>query len=174
MRKTLNKSDLDRWRKRSSFDENWDSRTIKMASYVQPNSSVIEFGAGRLVLKDHLPANCNYTPSDIVERGHNTLVIDLNKYPLPDLDNFDYAIFSGVLEYVNKLPKFVDFLSPRMKTIVASYATLEKNKLRGIHGWVNSYTEQQFVEIFENSGYVMSEKAFWKNQTIYVFENKKS
>lgn len=66
---TTNISDLTRWENIENLHEEWDSRTIMIARLIPPNSRVLEFGAARLVLRDHLPINCSYQPSDIVDRG---------------------------------------------------------------------------------------------------------
>ena len=95
-----NKSDLTRWENIENLDEEWDARTIMMARLIPPNSSVLEFGAARLVLREYLPTNCSYQPSDIVDRGDNTIVCDLND-EFPDLSHhYTHVVFSGVLEYI--------------------------------------------------------------------------
>ena len=95
MRKLLKHSDYERWETTKNLSEDWDSRTKQIAELVDPRTSVIEFGAGRLVLKSYLPDTCSYTPSDIVDRGENTIVCDLNKTPLPDFEKYDFAVLAA-------------------------------------------------------------------------------
>lgn len=166
----MNKSDKTRWSKIKNFDEAWDERTIQMASYISPDSRVLEFGAGRLILKDHLPKGCTYTPSDIVDRGHGTIVCDLNKRPFPEFDKFDYIVFSGVVEYINDLDEVIDYLVKVSPKIIVSYATREAfPKYRGIHGWVNEYSKEEFIKLFNRHGYELIKSAAWKKQDIFMF-----
>src|ERR1700677_4824121 len=95
-------SDRSRWRNTKELLPGWDERTLILASLLPGNSRVIEFGAGRRQLELHLPAGCTYIASDLVDRGKDTLVCDLNVEPRPDLSRLgiDTAVFGGVLEYI--------------------------------------------------------------------------
>lgn len=132
--------------------------------------SVIEFGAGKMILKDNLPSGCTYTPSDIVDRGDSTLVCDLNGAELPDLPPHDIAIFSGVLEYINDVPRLIAHLAPKVHTIIASYAIVETNQRnRRAKGWVNDYDAKQFIAIFVTCGYTLEVSEAWHSQMIFKF-----
>jgi len=169
--KSLNRSDLKRWKAGGSLLEDWDSRSKLMCEYIAPGSKVIEFGAGRMVVKSYLPEGCSYLPLDIVDRGNGTLVCDLNKSPLPDFGYHHYAIMSGVLEYIIDVPRLIRHISPMVGSVVASYAVRrnENTLNRGLHGWVNHFTESELVGIFEQNGYFLSESSAWRNQLIFVF-----
>jgi len=175
LRKISGKSDYKRWGNQENLSPDWDVRTRQIATLIEPGSSVIEFGAGRLILRNFLPENCSYTPSDIVDRGSNTIVCDLNAQNLPEFQKYDVAVFSGVLEYINDVPRLVSHLSNFVNVIITSYATAEVNKKkRGVLGWVNNYTSTEFIEIFEKRGFqcINSQecrsKAI-KSQMIYKF-----
>lgn len=141
-----------------------------MAALVPPGSSVIEFGAGRRILEGALPPGCRYTPSDLVDRGGGTIVCDLNAARLPDFDHHDVAVFSGVLEYVFDVSRLVSHLATRVNIVVASYATLDRNRAgRRRHGWVNDFTEAEFMSVFESAGFVCDLREAWKTQTIFYF-----
>jgi len=169
-----NKSDKERWEPIGAIKKKWANRTIKMSKFIPPNSKIIEFGAGKMVIKEHLPENCNYTPSDIVDRGFGTFVCDLNSPDLPVFDQYDYCVISGVLEYINDVPKLIKHLSTSIDYFIISYATAKEGNIakRG-NGWVNSYTENDIIKVFKNNGYVLSDKENWSKQIIFVF-NKNS
>jgi hypothetical protein len=94
-----------------------------ITNLIRPESSAIEFGAGRQILKQHLPKSCKYTPSDIASRGlKNVLVCDLNNSNLPDFDTYDYAVFESVLEYANNVPNLVKHIANSANTIICPYA----------------------------------------------------
>ena len=171
IRKSQNGSDFDRWSPEESLSSDWDPRTIQIATLVENHCSVLEFGAGRMVLKDHLPENCSYTPSDMVDRGDGTIVCDLNGSSLPELPECDYAVFSGVLEYVNDLSRLVGHLEKSFRGVIASYAILETNGgNRRKHGWVSDYTSEEFVALFANVRFEAVHREDWDSQRIFVFK----
>lgn len=173
MRMVTGQSDFQRWGAMDSLSQSWDSRTRQMAALIEPGSSVIEFGAGRLVLKDALNDSCTYTPSDIVDRGDGTIVCDLNGEILPQFQSYDIAVFSGVLEYVNDVPRLISHLSNHVNVILASYAITEKNKKNRLSGgWVNDYSLKQFIDIFEKSGFYCVHSEDWRSQVIFKFAKK--
>ena len=146
LRSAVGRSDYQRWGNKQSLSPFWDSRTKKIANQIEPGTSVIEFGAGRLVLKTFLTENCSYTPSDLVDRGNGTIVCDLNSDTLPQFQAYDVAVFSGVLEYINNVPRLIRYLSSCVNVIIASYAVTDTNKRnRRVHGWVNDYSSVQFI-----------------------------
>ena len=176
IRKMMGGSDFKRWGRRDALFEGWDGRTERIASLVVPGASIIEFGAGRMVIRDYLPESCKdkYTPSDIVDRGPGTLVCDLNADLPPDFGRHDVAIFSGVLEYVNDVSALISCLYQHTDQIIASYAVTESNKRsRRARGWVNDFSSQEFVKIFENVGYICSHNEMWRSQIIYKFIKNK-
>lgn len=166
-------SNYQRWGNKQSLSPSWDLRTKQIANLIQPGTSVIEFGAGRLVLKTYLPASCSYTPSDLVDRGDGTIVCDLNGDSLPQFQSYDVAVFGGVLEYINNLPRLIWHLSNYVNGIIASYAVTDTNaKNRRQRGWVNDYSSAQFIDIFEKAGFQCEHTEEWKSQVIYKFPKK--
>lgn len=156
-----------------SLDQSWDIRTIMIAKLIPPGTSIIEFGAGRMVLRNHIPDTCTYTPSDIVNRGEGTIVTDLNLTPYRFINKkFDIAVFSGVLEYVYDLNKLISYLSEYVNTIIASYATADECDSivsRRKSGWINDYRYDDLIALFGSSGYSCEHVEAWKQQTIFVF-----
>ena len=175
IRKALGKSDYRRWTEIESGSTAWESRTEMIGSMISPGSSVIEFGAGSLSLKSFIPASCTYTPSDLVDRGESTIVCDLNAEFLPEFKHYDAAVFSGVLEYVNNVPRLINHLSNNTDEIIASYAVCHKTgpieKLRRrMLGWVNDFSAGELQNIFSSAGYRCEESTTWNEQSIYRFK----
>lgn len=151
----------------------WEDRTEQIAQLIQPGSSVLEFGADRMLLKKYLPEGCVYTPSDIIDRGCNTIICDLNADNLPDFPYHDVAIFSGVLEYICDIDRLISHLSKIVPKIITSYAVndyprLEKD-FRKIQGWVNDYSRSEFKNIFLENGFCCDKIVRWEMQEIFVF-----
>jgi len=175
IRKLTHTSDFRRWGTTDGLSSDWDSRTQQIATMISPGHSVLEFGAGRMVLKELLHESCPYTPTDLVDRGHGTIICDLNGKTLPDFGRHHVAVFSGVLEYVNDIRRLVRHLFRSVDGIIASYATLEENPTgRRSWGWVNDYREDEFVSIFEEEGFRILRKERWAMQVIYYFHKPNS
>jgi len=98
----------------------WQKRSKDIASYIQPNSVVLEFGCYDQSLKTYLPEGCRYIGSDLYARGEDTLVCDLDAEELADFPVADVAVFAGVLEYVKNVGKVLDRLTTEQ--IVCTYA----------------------------------------------------
>jgi hypothetical protein len=166
---------MRRWAPRDSLLSEWDSRTELIAELIPDGSSVIEFGAGRLVLKSLLGEKCVYVPSDIVDRGPGTLVIDLNTDDINLVGVYSHAVFSGVLEYIRDIPRLLDAISPNVSTIVASYESVDALPdllTRRTNGWVSHLTERKFLEVFFLVGFKVSHTRKWREQKIYIFRKR--
>jgi hypothetical protein len=172
LRKRWGRSDYARWTREDSLHTDWDSRTRIIARLIAPGSSVLEFGAGRLTLRDSLPGDCTYTPSDLISRGDGTIVCDLNAELLPDFPRYSVVVFSGVLEYVHDVPRLVRHLSRACEAFVTSYAVADTNRStlhRRSCGWVNDFASDEFQRVFERVGFRCDSMLDWRDQKIFRF-----
>ena len=172
IRRLRKASDYSRWSKLSSLSRDWDSRTAQIACLIAKSSSVLEFGAGRMILREFLPEACQYTPSDLVDRGQGTFVCDLNVPKLPSFPKHDVAVFSAVLEYVNDVPRLISHLCRVVDVVIASYAVTDWNVsvvTRRAAGWVNDYSSREFENIFLKCGFHPDKIITWQSQKIYRF-----
>ena len=124
---------------------------------------------GRMALKNMLPASCTFTPSDLVDRGNGTFVLDLNRPNLPEFPPHHVTVFGGVLEYVYDVPRLISHLAQSTNVIVASYAVTELNRRRRSHGWVNDFTSTQFISVFQRAGFSCDQMEKWRSQIICRF-----
>ena len=168
----LGTTDVSRWADAEAFDD-WHPRTKLIADLIPSGSSVIEFGAGRRLLESYLDPSCTYVPSDIVSRGPDTIVLDLNQRPLPDFgERFDVAVLAGVLEYIQRLPSFAIWLASTADTAIASYTPartrpgslrrLRERYARAGAGWVNSFSEAELLQIFAAAGLQPTQVLDWR------------
>lgn len=185
--KFLARADLARWQDLRNFELEWNERARLMASLIPPGSRVLEFGAGRRQLEALLPQSCTYLPSDLVSRGPDTFVCDLNSRPLPDLTPLqpDIAVFGGVLEYIADLKPLPYWLARHIALCVVSYecahshphtvSRLRESFVRIRNGWVNSYNEAELEALFADGGFSCVDKITWStaggDERIFVFEN---
>ncbi|HWM19844.1 MAG TPA: hypothetical protein VNO51_09165 [Ilumatobacteraceae bacterium] len=178
--------DLKRWSDLDSFDASWGSRAELIAGLIPPGSRVLEFGAGQCRLRSFLDPRCVYTPADLVDRGPGTFVVDLNRRPLPLLTEHDpeVVVFAGVLEYLVRLPELVRWLAGETPRCIASYecASTPRRSLRRLResarrarsGWINSYREDDLVELFVRNGFECVDRRTWStpdgDERVFVFE----
>ena len=162
--KKIAMSDVERWSNPESYSETWNSRTKLLASLVDENKTVIEFGAGMNPISEYLPESNKCMITDFVDKGDIKYAkYDLNAHNMIDFGRYDYAVFSGVLEYIVDLPRKLRFVSDRCQNIVASYSTLDAYpKYREEHGWVNSYTSDQFIGLFHDARMRMVNCISWR------------
>jgi|HubBroStandDraft_1064217.scaffolds.fasta_scaffold41061_2 hypothetical protein len=184
LRKALHKADKGRWMRADSFCPEWEERARTIARLVPKGARVIEFGAGLRQLQSYLDPSCTYVASDLISRGQDTLVLDLERRPLPELpaERFDVAIFAGVLEYVSDVPRVVSWISKYVTTCLLSYecapasggyGRLRQRWYRAELGWVNSHTEEEIKKLFTTNGFVCVLQTLWgappDSEPIFMF-----
>lgn len=163
------RSDFDRWKSDAELLANWNERTAILASYIQPDTHIIEFGAGAMYLKTLLKHVTSYTPSDIVKRDETTIICDLNKPINFDLTVYDVAVFSGVLEYVYDIDAVVKTMSKaNINQLILSYCCSDIVALtRTKNGWLSDYTKPELEAIFLSNGYNIIDYREWHKQSIF-------
>jgi hypothetical protein len=115
------------WSSSAEFDEAWKRRIELMARYIDGPGRVADFGCGMMWLKPLLPAANSYLGIDCLPRTPETIVLDLNRDSLDGV-HADIAFLSGVLEYVEDVPGFVQKLKSRgFRQVILSYCTLEQH-----------------------------------------------
>jgi hypothetical protein len=134
----------------------------------------LELGAATDSLRRHLPENVTYTAADLVPRGPDTIVFDLNSDRWPDVPFHDVVVMGGVLEYVHDVPRVIARIARLCSHIVCSYAPADFEGQRTAHerrkhGWVNDFRSAELEEIMRNAGYACTWRAEWNDQLLYVF-----
>lgn len=96
------------------------------------------------------------------------------------------AVFAGVIEYIADLGSFVAWLSQQVSACIASYecvqtesrgpARLKEMIRRTGAGWVNSFSEEELIEIFRSGGFTLTEAKDWRTpdggERIFLFRNQ--
>jgi hypothetical protein len=163
------RTDTRRWARHASFDAAWVSRQQLMAGWVRPFDVVIDVGSGPRAFERELPAGCRYLPVDVVPRGPGSVVCDLNRDRLPDLQG-DFVLMSGVLEYLHDVPGVLAWTARTASRGAASYASSElfpDRRERRAHGWVNEHTEAEVRQMLRAAGWDVVEDVEWANQRVY-------
>jgi hypothetical protein len=153
-------SDTERWAKLESLATQWDSRAAMAARYIPAGQRVLDIGAGTMALRSQLAAGCGYFPADIVSRGADCQVVDLNKGEFP-AGQYDWITFLGVLEYIHDpVPVLVRARAAASNAII-TYCTMSNGDLqvrRGM-GWVNDYARPEFEALLGAAGWSVREAA---------------
>jgi hypothetical protein len=133
------------------FDESWKIRIAHLAKFIDTSGPVLDIGCGMMWLESQLVRRNEYIPLDYIRRDHRTLVVDLNTQSLPPI-NAEFAVMSGVLEYLHDVPAILhELIARRYRRILITYCTIEcwwKMELRHILNWVSHLSlEDLLVEL---------------------------
>lgn len=167
--KALGLSDKARWSRTNSLFCDWDERTALLAAHIPENSTVFEFGAARLSLKGMLPKGCTYLHSDIVAGDNDTYVVDLNKQ-LPVIPKVDVVVFSGVLEYLIKVPELMLHVKDNTDILLFSYATINAYpniSVRRGHGWISDHQLETLEDLAKSCNFGSEIIGQWRKQHLF-------
>lgn len=162
--------------------EKWNPRIIQLASMIDKSAtSVLDLGAGGMLLKKYLPENVKYYPVDYASRCEQTIVCDFNKHEFPDI-YADVVFISGCLEYVKDVEWFLQQVAEHCKQeIVISYNPTEfspDSELRRRGPWVNNLSSIKLTRMIHKLGFILiSQREFRSDeiphQMLYKFYSSK-
>jgi hypothetical protein len=140
-----------------------------MAEMVPSGATVIDIGSGPEGVRRWLDPSNACVALDLVPRGPESIVCDLNRRPFPDLTPYrpSVAVLGGVLEYVKDVPAVVAWLAGHVTTCIASYECASGNpgwreRVRRTRlGWLNSFSEEALRMVFDDRGFELTRTASW-------------
>jgi hypothetical protein len=142
------------WKEMEYFDERWKKRIQQMSRYLTPTDSIVDYGCGKMWLKDLITASNKYYGVDYQKRDEATIVCDFNKNEFPNI-KASVSFVSGCLEYVENPLWFIKQIARHHERCIISYCctdnfdnSLERKKL----GWKNSLSKKEIINLFENEG----------------------
>ena len=153
------------WKRREqvkNFSWNaWLDRVRLMSQWITPDiHSIIDLGAGGMVLKNMLSPSVRYYPVDYIVRTDETIVADFNKNEFPDI-SADCCFCAGILEYVDDLEWFVDEISKTgCKYVLCSYSIKLQNQSieeRRQSAWVNDLSFEDLLQLFYRHGFILTD-----------------
>lgn len=139
----------------------WLDRDRLMSQWITSDiHSIIDLGAGGMVLKDMLLPSVSYYPVDYIARTDETIVADFNKHEFPKIQA-DCCFCAGILEYVNDLEWFVDEISKTgCKYVLCSYSIRLQNQSieeRRERAWVNNLSFEELLQLFYRHGFILTD-----------------
>jgi len=141
------------WREIEHFDKAWKKRIACMAQLIDKQSkSVVDLGCGQCWLKDILPTDVKYTGVDYKPREcANNIVCDFNGGEFPDVAA-DVVFCSGILEYIEDLPAFINNICAITNQVILSYCSIDFShndlEIRESLGWKNHLSSTDMIGLF--------------------------
>jgi hypothetical protein len=146
---------VSRWRGlEQEQTESWALRARRAAALLGTQRAVADIGCGLMTLEQFLSPGTRYIPVDVVKRDARTIVVDLNRQPLPVLDA-DALVGLGLLEYIYDVPGLLSRIAAASGTAVFSYNPIETVSDRGVrtgHAWVNHFGLAELESMFVQGG----------------------
>lgn len=151
----------------SDLDTNidWDLMRFRVAMFSEwitaDIQSVVDYGAGKMYLREYLAPEVKYFPVDYIRRNEQTILCDLNQGVFPDIQS-DAAICSGVLEFIYAPEQLLLHVCKYTnKMIILSYLGVDNFPDidgRRASAYVSDLSERQIVELMESKGFQLNKK----------------
>lgn len=153
------------------FDSKWEKRIAQMASFITPESSIMDLGCGTMLLKLYLKEN-SYYPVDYKKRDEKTIICDFNKHEFPAL-TADVAFISGCLEYIIDYKWFIKEVCAHSEKVILSYCTTNEFPTiieRINNNWCNHLSNEEIINLFERHNFILHSSAYAPNKDqIFIF-----
>jgi hypothetical protein len=146
------------WRDRESYEENWQSRSAQAASFIAPDSTVLDIGCGpHMTLRNYLARGCTYIPADLYQWTPEVRRVDVDNDIFPS-GKFDFVVLLGVIEYLTKAELVFAFAREHAASMVVSYCHpkgTDAQRGDGL-GWVNAFSVEDFRNLLAKSEWRMA------------------
>lgn len=150
-------TDCGRWSRWSSLAGDADIRAGLAGQFVPEKMTVLDAGAGLMLLRDYIPESCTYIPLDIVARNRKCIVADLNQKQYPD-QKFDVVTALFTFEFIHDVESFMVWALSHAQILIFSYHLMlpgtEKNKRRSA-GFFNDYQLHELEKLIQKTGWAI-------------------
>ena len=149
--------DRQRWGNPSSYKPDWDNRAQLVAPLIPDGAHVLEIGVGTGSLKKLIQHRCVFVGADLEPIDSDTRSLDLDSEPLPH-DRYDIIVMLGVFEYLHRPQDAMVKIASATDHVVLSYCCASESfpgvaEIRGQRGWVNHFSENEFIRMFAMLGF---------------------
>jgi len=135
----------------------WPARARKAAEWIdriipcpQEHPTLVDLGCGHQTLRELIPARFTYTPVDNLARTPDVQVYDL-EHERPD-QHFSVAVSLGLLEYLDHLESFLDWVATHAGSYLFSYNDCsDPERLRRQH-WKCRWSFDRIVDFLRQRG----------------------
>lgn len=148
----------------------WNRRAAAVARLIREPMRVLDIGCGDMHVETLLAKGSTYIPLDCERRDERTIVLDLNRDPLPDIDA-DLVLALGVLEHMHDQTKLLAGLA-RFPRVILTYNVAELVDAAMSKVWVSEghtlFTSRKLERLFARYGLkVVRRVPFGERQYIY-------
>ncbi len=153
-------TDCGRWSRWDSLGGGADLRAGLAGQLVPKKTTVLDAGAGLMLLRDFIPESCTYTPLDIVARNRNCIVADLNQSQYPE-QKFDVVAALFVLEFLHDVTSFLEWASKNARILIFTYHPVNPNTekvTRRSVGFFNDYQLPELERIIHKTDWIIRSK----------------
>lgn len=151
----------------SALDDNidWDLMRFRVEMFAEwipaDVQSVVDYGAGKMYLKEYLPPEVAYFPVDYIQRNEQTILCDLNQGIFPEIST-DAAVCSGVLEFIYTAEMLLAHVCAHThKMVILSYLGIDNFpniEGRRASAYVSDLSEKQIVERMGANGFRLEKR----------------
>ncbi len=154
----------------SSVDHpKWKQRNIAIAKYIESNSKVLDLGCGAKNLLSYIDTSY-YTGIDYNSKYAD---IDINfnyDFVLP-VDDWDYIVCSGLLEYLIDLDHFFKTIQKNSSTYIFSIMTNNEARIR-LNNINAIKTVEKFIDKLEKN-FVIENRIMLKTHNLFICKDLK-
>jgi FkbM family methyltransferase len=147
-------SDGPRWCDAQALPAGAQARAQAAASAIAAGAHVLDLGCGAQVLRTLLPVTCRYTSADLVARGEDTVLLDLNQDQFVE-GKFDVVAMLNVLEFLHQPEQVLAKCRQAANTLVLSYdlSGHGKKPARLERGYFNDFSEAELERLLKKAGW---------------------
>jgi hypothetical protein len=153
-------TDFNRWTDASTtWGKKYPARAEVAGEEIPDGASVLDIGAGSMVLSEYLKPGCTYQPCDLLKRTPDCLVANLNRGEFPRERHYDFTVMLGVLMYLSDPEWAIHQCASVSNSAVFAYTpaldepSAAETSNRGAAGWVNHFTQSEYISLVEDNGF---------------------
>ncbi len=165
-------TDAARWVRDEHLVRGARLRAGVAASFIGPESSVLDLGCGLMNLGLFLQGN-PYTPLDIVARSRDCLVRDLNQYGLPE-GRWEWVAALHLLEFIHDPEALLRQAAARCRELALSYHPVETVPVseRRAAGFFNDMSRRDLLDVVSRAGFAVRLEDRVLAETLLVCQTK--
>jgi FkbM family methyltransferase len=124
-------------------------------------TSVVDLGAGAMLLRERLDPGCRYLPVDLFRFAPDMVLMDLERAPLATLGRFDAAAVLSVLEYLHDPQRLLAGIAEIADQLVLTYplaGAADPVLARRRRGLVNDLDEAGLTGLVGRTGWQLARR----------------
>ena len=152
--------DLDRW----AVPDKGQAAALRASAAADELSfaaSVVDLGAGAMLLRERLDPGCRYLPVDLFRFAADMVLMDVERAPLATLGRCDAAAALALVEYLHDPERLLATLGELVGQLVLTYplaGAADPPRVRRRRGIVNDLDEAGLTRLVERTGWQVARR----------------